>query len=291
MCFFCRQIRAEEAWGLLRPTHHCDGLEFWLRVCGRQVSSSSCIASVADPGSGIRILVLRIRIRDSVPSLPFSSPWWPGALATNMWSPSKFIKMYRQCCGSGFRIRDSLTSSPFSSPWWPGALATSMWSPSKFIKMYHQYPGSRIRDLEFQCSGSWNRCLLCPAHHRDGLELWLRVCGRQVSSSSCITSIPDLGSGIPVLRIRIRDLVPSSPFSSPWWPGALATSMWSPSKFIKLYHRCYGSRIRVCSFLLKIFFFTLSYHFELFVWQIYSALRVTILTCKVHAILYFYRKD
>jgi hypothetical protein len=54
MCFFCRQIRAEEAGGLLRSSHYRDGLELRLRVCGRQVSSSRCIPSVADPGSGIR---------------------------------------------------------------------------------------------------------------------------------------------------------------------------------------------------------------------------------------------
>ncbi len=152
MCFFCRQIRAEEAGGLLRPAHHCDGLELRLRVCGRQVSSSKCITSVADPGSGIP--VLRTRIPDSVPSSPFSSPWWPGTLATSIWSPSKFIKMYYQYSGSGIpvlriRIRDSVPSSPFLSTWWPGALATSMWSPSKFIKMYRQCCGSGSRSGNF----------------------------------------------------------------------------------------------------------------------------------------------
>jgi hypothetical protein len=78
-----------------------------------------------------------------------------------------------------------------------------MWSPSKFIKILS--PVSRIPDPGFQgCgSGSGIRCLLRPTLHRDGLELWLRVCGRQVSSSSCITSVanPGSGSGIQCLLL------------------------------------------------------------------------------------------
>jgi hypothetical protein len=46
---FCRQIRAEEAGGLLRSSHHRDGLELWLRVCGRQVSSSR-VSRIRDSG-------------------------------------------------------------------------------------------------------------------------------------------------------------------------------------------------------------------------------------------------
>ncbi len=144
-----------------------------------------------------------------------------------MWSPSKFIKMNHQYPGSGVWDSSVADADPGFSAFFAlltvpiTVMAWSFGYEYVVAKKVHQdvSPVLPIPDPEFQGCGSRSgiRRLLRPSHHRDGLELWLRVCGRQVSSSSCITSVADPGSGIriPVLRIRIRDSVPSLPFSSP----------------------------------------------------------------------------